>query len=52
MDEAERCERLAILWRGRLEAMGAPNEITAQLGAATLEDAFIALQERDTGAAA
>jgi ABC-2 type transport system ATP-binding protein len=52
MDEAERCQRLAIMWRGRLEAVGAPSEITAQLGAATLEDAFIALQERDAEAAA
>ena len=51
MDEAERCDRLAILWRGRLEAVGRPHEITAQLGAPTLEDAFIALQLRDEAAA-
>jgi ABC-2 type transport system ATP-binding protein len=51
MDEAERCDRLAILWRGRLEAVGRPHEITAQLGAPTLEDAFIALQLRDQAAA-
>ncbi len=47
MDEAERCERVALLWRGKLVALGAPHEITAQLGQPTLEDAFIALQERD-----
>jgi drug efflux transport system ATP-binding protein len=47
MDEAERCERLAILWRGRLEAVGAPAEIVTRLGAGSLEDAFIALQERE-----
>jgi ABC-2 type transport system ATP-binding protein len=51
MDEAERCERLAILWRGALEAVGAPQEIITQLGAASLEDAFIALQLRDEAAA-
>jgi len=51
MDEAERCDRLAILWRGRLEAVGAPPEIIAQLGAPSLEDAFIALQLRDEAAA-
>jgi ABC-2 type transport system ATP-binding protein len=51
MDEAERCERLAILWRGRLVGVGKPHEITAQLGAATLEDAFIALQEKEGVAA-
>ncbi|MDX2121695.1 MAG: ABC transporter ATP-binding protein [Gemmatimonadota bacterium] len=47
MDEAERCERVALLWRGKLVALGAPHEITTQLGQPTLEDAFIALQERD-----
>ena len=47
MDEAERCERVALLWRGKLVALGAPHEITAQLGQPTLEDAFIALQERE-----
>jgi ABC-2 type transport system ATP-binding protein len=44
MDEAERCGRLAMLWQGRLVAMGSTGEITAQLGQPTLEDAFIALQ--------
>jgi len=52
MDEAERCERLAMLWKGRLVAMGAPNEITEQLGQPTLEDAFIALQEKESEEAA
>jgi drug efflux transport system ATP-binding protein len=51
MDEAERCERLAILWRGKLEAVGTPRDIVAQLGAPSLEDAFIALQMRDEAAA-
>ena len=52
MDEAERCDRIAMLWRGRLVALGAPREITTQFGTATLEDAFIALQERDAVATA
>jgi len=47
MDEAERCGRVALLWRGKLVTVGAPHEITVQLGQPTLEDAFIALQERD-----
>lgn len=47
MDEADRCQRLAMLWRGRLVAMGQPHEIIAQLGQPTLEDAFIALQGRE-----
>ncbi len=52
MDEAERCERLAMLWRGRLVAVGEPHEITQQLGQPTLEDAFIALQEQEVEPAA
>lgn len=51
MDEAQRCERLAILWRGKLEAVGTPGEIISTLGAPSLEDAFIALQLRDEVAA-
>jgi ABC-2 type transport system ATP-binding protein len=47
MDEAERCERLAMLHRGHLVAIGEPHEIVVQLGQPTLEDAFIALQQQD-----
>jgi ABC-2 type transport system ATP-binding protein len=47
MDEAERCERLAIIWRGKLVSVGTPKEITQHLGAASLEDAFINLQMQD-----
>lgn len=51
MDEAERCERLAILWRGRLVGVGSPAELTTQLGETSLEDAFISLQLKDGAAA-
>jgi ABC-2 type transport system ATP-binding protein len=47
MDEAARCDRLAFLSRGHLIAVGAPDEITRQFGQASIEDVFIALQERD-----
>ncbi len=49
MDEAERlCDRVAILNRGKLAALGAPRELCAQLGAgSTLDDVF----ERFTGEA-
>jgi ABC-2 type transport system ATP-binding protein len=50
MDEAERCGRLAMMSGGHLIALGTPAEVAAQVGGAagaTLEDAFIVLQERD-----
>jgi ABC-2 type transport system ATP-binding protein len=47
MDEAERCGRLAMMSGGHLIAIGTPAEVAAQVGGATLEDAFIILQERD-----
>lgn len=47
MDEAERCDRLAMMSLGRLIALGTPAEVAQQVGGRTLEDAFIILQERD-----
>ena len=49
MDEAERlCDRVAILNRGRLAALGSPQELRARLGeGSTLDDVF----ERFTGEA-
>jgi ABC-2 type transport system ATP-binding protein len=47
MDEAERCGRLALMSGGHLIALGSPAEVAAQVGGATLEDAFVKLQERD-----
>ena len=50
MDEAERCQRLAFLSRGRLIAVGTVAEVTRQFGQPTIEDVFIELQRRDEGA--
>jgi ABC-2 type transport system ATP-binding protein len=47
MDEAERCQRLAFLSRGRLIALGTVGEITAQFNQPRIEDVFIELQRRD-----
>jgi len=47
MDEAERCDRLAMMSLGRLIALGTPSDVARQVGGKTLEDAFIVLQERD-----
>ena len=47
MDEAERCDRLAMMSQGRLIALGTPGEVASQVGGRSLEDAFVILQERD-----
>lgn len=47
MDEAERCERLAFLSRGKLIAIGSPSEVTTQFGTKSVEDVFVELQKRD-----
>jgi ABC-2 type transport system ATP-binding protein len=47
MDEAERCQRLAFLSRGHLIGLGTPAEVTQQFGAASVEDVFVMLQQRD-----
>lgn len=41
MDEAERCDRLAMIRDGVFIAMGSPDELKERAGAATLEDAFL-----------
>ncbi|MSO71864.1 MAG: ABC transporter ATP-binding protein [Alphaproteobacteria bacterium] len=50
MDEAEYCDRIALIYRGRRIAMGSPEELKRRVAAAerpdpTLEDAFIGLIE-------
>jgi len=47
MDEAERFDRLAMLSRGHLRAMGTPAEVKRVFGKDTLEDIFIQLQESE-----
>lgn len=55
MDEAEYCDRIALIYRGRMIAAGPPDELKrsvadADLPAPTFEDAFIRLIERDDAA--
>ena len=52
MEEAEYCNRCALMYRGRMIALGAPRELKAQLRSAavpepTMEDVFIAMIERE-----
>ena len=46
MDEAERCHRLAFIFRGQLLAIGSPDEIVAQRALSVLE---LQLSEADAG---
>jgi ABC-type multidrug transport system ATPase subunit len=50
MEEAEYCDRIGLIWRGRKIAEGTPDELKASVRSArvpepTLEDTFIALIE-------
>jgi ABC-2 type transport system ATP-binding protein len=42
VEEAEPCDRVAVLDRGRLAALGTPAELKRAAGAASLEDVFLA----------
>jgi ABC-2 type transport system ATP-binding protein len=52
MDEAEYCDRIGLVFRGKLIAEGTPDELKHQAGggqdAPTMEDAFIELIKRQT----
>src|SRR5262249_54272765 len=41
MNEAERCDRISLMHRGRVLAVGEPKELVKQRGSDSLEDAFI-----------
>jgi len=57
LDEAEYCDRIALVYRGRIIATGSPDELkssarTPERPQPTLEDAFITLVEHDAHDAA
>ncbi|MCB9959022.1 MAG: ABC transporter ATP-binding protein [Rhodospirillaceae bacterium] len=57
MDEAEYCDRISLIYRGRSVALGSPDELKAAVATAdapdpTMEDAFVALVRRSEEAAA
>jgi ribosome-dependent ATPase len=49
MNEAERCDRISLMHRGRVLAVGVPRELVKERGSATLEDAFISYLEEAGG---
>ena len=53
MEEAERCDRVAIMDHGRLMALGAPSDLIRQHGTKNLEEVFLSITGhglRDNGA--
>ncbi len=52
MDEADRCDRLALIFEGRLLAYGTPDEVRGATGTRTTEEAFLALRARSEPAGA
>jgi ABC-2 type transport system ATP-binding protein len=51
MDEAEYCDRVSIMVAGRIGALGAPDELKAQFGAATMDEVFVRLARPANGSA-
>ncbi|MFJ1299636.1 ribosome-associated ATPase/putative transporter RbbA [Pseudomonadota bacterium AL_CKDN230030165-1A_HGKHYDSX7] len=47
MNEAQRCDRISFMHRGRVLAVGTPEELREHQGSDTLEDAFIAYLEQE-----
>jgi len=45
MNEAARCDRISLMHRGRVLAVGVPNELAKERGGGSLEDAFISYLE-------
>ena len=41
MNEAERCDRISLMHAGEVLAVGAPDDLRAERGAETLEEAFV-----------
>jgi ABC-2 type transport system ATP-binding protein len=47
MDEAEYCDRIGLIFKSRLIAVGSPDELKEKASAPTLEEAFISLIEKE-----
>ena len=57
MDEAEYCDRISLIYRGKSIALGSPDALKARVASAgnpdpTIEDAFVALVEQSEREAA
>jgi ABC-2 type transport system ATP-binding protein len=51
MEEAEYCDRIALIYKSHIIALGTPHKLIAQVSdEATMEDAFVALIQRSDDA--
>lgn len=49
MNEAARCDRIALMYEGRILTQGSPAQIVQDAGASTLEEAFIGCLDKVAG---
>ena len=49
MNEADRCDRISLMHRGRVLTVGAPKELVKERGSHSLEEAFISYLEEAAG---
>jgi ABC-type multidrug transport system ATPase subunit len=47
MDEAEYCHRLALMYRGRVIALGTPEQLKQESRVNSMEDVFVKLIEAE-----
>jgi drug efflux transport system ATP-binding protein len=47
MEEAEYCHRLALMYRGKIIALGAPAELKRSAGKPTMEEVFVSMIEEE-----
>jgi ABC-2 type transport system ATP-binding protein len=52
MDEAENCGRIALMYSGKVIALGAPADLRRNMGLPTMEDVFVAMIEAEERKAA
>ena len=50
MDEAEYCHRVALLYHGKMIALGTPAELKAGMSKSSMEEVFVACIEREDAA--
>jgi ABC-2 type transport system ATP-binding protein len=52
MEEAEYCHRLALMYRGRIVALGSPSALKERAGSRSMEEVFVStIEEEERGAA-